>query len=145
MPVGVLHGFDVEEDMKGGFSSLPMSMGSPLAARVARPATAPRFAFFLFLFLFLFFGRFGFLNETPVLFGGDALMTRGTIDETALMFSLLFPANHQFLTGDTFAPASTDTYIHGVHDFSLVGSAQVLLEARLPKEFLFAGVTWEQG
>ena len=118
-------------------------MGSPLAARVARPEAAPRFAFF-FLF-FLFFGRFGFLNETPVLFGGDVLMTRGTIDETALMFSLLFPANHQFLTGDTFALVSTDTYIHGVHDFSLVGSAQVLLEASLPKEFLFAADTWERG
>ena len=59
-------------------------------------------------------------------FSLHVLMTRGTIDLTALMFVLLLYTNHQFLTRHTFALVGADAVIHGVHNFSLVRSAKVL-------------------
>ena len=73
------------------------------------------------------------------------LMTRGTMDVTALMFVLLFHTNHQFLTRDTFAPVGADAVIHGVHNFSLVRSAKMLLKAGLTIERTFAPVTSKRG
>ena len=76
--------------------------------------------------------------------GIDVLMTRGTIDEIAWMFSLLFNSNHQFFTGGTFALVSTDADIHGVHDFSLVRCAKVLLKTGFSIKGMLSVVTWDQ-
>ena len=71
-------------------------------------------------------------------FGSNVLITGGTINDTAQMFSLLFNSNHYFLTLETFALVGTDADIGGIHDFSLVGSAKVLLKAGFSIKGTFA-------
>ena len=80
-----------------------------------------------------------------MLSGINVLSTRGTVGETALMFSLLFNSNHQFLTGETFSLVGTHADIDGVHCFSLVGFVKVLRDTGLSIKGAFAVVTGEGG